>query len=111
MARAMEMMSSSVRFPLCLMFFSCGRGAVGRRELRIRRTESGSSPGVAIYTCLIYRYRRKMAGRAFLRSRGGSLRARMIMEEAEGTSETAAWGKRGVETKKKRRSDGAKSLP
>ena len=43
-----------------------------------------------------------MAGRAFLRSRGGSLRARMIMEEAEGTSETAAWGKRGVETKKKK---------
>lgn len=24
MERAMEMMSSSVRFPLCLMFFSCG---------------------------------------------------------------------------------------
>lgn len=30
MERAMEMMSSSVRFPLCLMFFSCGQRTVGK---------------------------------------------------------------------------------
>lgn len=34
MERAMEMMSSSVRFPLCLMFFSWGSGRKGSETCR-----------------------------------------------------------------------------